>query len=43
MQKQKVTLVDRMEIMNATLEKETKRKARVFYVRVVGWTKKGSP
>ena len=41
--KQKGTSMDRMEMMNATLEEEAKRKARVLHVRVVGWAEKGSP
>ena len=41
--KQKGTSMDRMAMMNATLEEETKRKARALHVRVVGWAEKGSP
>ena len=40
--KQKGVIVDRFEVMNATLEKEAKRKARALHVRVTGWTEKGS-
>ena len=41
--KQKGTSMDRMAMMNATLEEEAKRKARALHVRVVGWAEKGSP
>ena len=42
--KQKGTSMDRMEMMNATLEEEeAKRKARALHVPMVGWAEKGSP
>ena len=34
--KQKGTSMNRMEMLNATLEEKTKRKARALHVRVVG-------
>ena len=43
MEKKKGTSVDRMEMMNTTLEEEAKRKARALHVQVVGWAEKGSP
>ena len=39
----KGAIMDRVEVMNATLEEEAKRKARALHVRVTGWTEKGSP
>ena len=42
MQWQKGTTVDKTETMNATLEKEIKRKTRALHVRVVVWVEKGS-
>ena len=34
---------NRVEVMNATLEEEARRRARALHVRVVGWEEKGSP
>lgn len=34
---------NKVEVMNATLEEEAKRRARTLHVRVTGWEEKGSP
>lgn len=34
---------NKIEVMNATLEEETKRKVRALHVRVTGWNEKHSP
>ena len=38
--KQKVAIVNRVEVINGTLEEEAKRKACALHVRVIGWTEK---
>lgn len=41
--KQKEVPVDKVAVMNATLEEEAKRRARALHVRVTGWGEKSSP
>ena len=32
-----------VEVMNATIQEEAKRKVRALHVRVIGWQEKGNP
>ena len=41
--KNKGSAGNKVDIMNATLEEEARRKARALRVRVVGWAEKGTP